>query len=78
MPESPFMRQPLTPKAHDFEISLRLGRLGRHRVTLAAPDATEAKRKATHDAVATSGGEFANWSILNCDKLAACTARRAA
>lgn len=68
----------MVAKTHDFEVSLRLGRLGKHTVTLAAPNIVEAKRRATQDAVATSGGDFADWSITSCDKLDAPAVRQAA
>lgn len=61
----------MASKTRSFEVSLRLGGLGRHTVTLAAPDAGEAKRKATLDAVATSGGELDAWTVMSCDQIAA-------
>lgn len=64
------MEIPVASKTRNFEVSLRLGRQGKHRVTLAAPDAGEAKRKASLDAVATSGGELGAWTVTSCDQVA--------
>jgi hypothetical protein len=52
-----------------FEVCLQLGLIGRHRTRLSAKDVDEAIREATLDAVATSGGEFDDWSIASCDLL---------
>ncbi len=65
-------------QTHDFEVSLRRGRLGTHRTTLGATSRDEAMQKATQDAVATSGGDLADWSVTACDKLDAAPARKAA